>query len=108
MAIETLTIWNDRDAHDDPLALQLVDALQDFGKSRATRLLIRRGKESDVHCELRVPFLRDCRVRSDDLARALRKVWRAAIDGADPGDRFTIDLHIGPDSRLVVQAERNS
>ncbi|WGS20174.1 MULTISPECIES: hypothetical protein [unclassified Bradyrhizobium] len=110
MAIETLTIaiWNDEDAHGDPLPLQLVDALQDFGRSRATKLLIRRGQESDVRCELRVPLLRDCRVRSDELARAWGKVWRAAIDAAHPGDRFSIDLHVGPDSRLVVQAERSS
>lgn len=108
--IETHTIatWNDGDADGGPPPLQLVDALQHFGKSRATKLLIRRGEASKVRCELRVPLLRDCRVRSDELGRALRKVWRAAIDAAEPGDRFVIDLHIGPDSRLVVQAARSS
>jgi hypothetical protein len=108
IATQTIVIWNERDADGDPPPVQLVDALQDFGKSRATRLLIRRGEKSGIRCELRVPLLRDCCVRSDELAQALRKVCRAAMDAAGPGDRFIIDLHIGPDSRLLVQAVRSS
>ncbi|SRR5579871_6577054 len=103
---QTVAVWNDGDACGDPPPSQLVDALQEFAKSRATRLLIRRGEQSGIHGGLRLPLLGDCRVRSDELARALRKVWRAAIDGAERGDRFVIDLFVGPDSRLVVQAVR--
>jgi len=108
MVIETQTIatWNDGDA--DGNQLPLVDALQGFGKSRATKQLIRRGKESNVDCALRMPLLRECHVRPDELGRALRKVWRAAIDTAAPGDRFVIELNLGPDLRLVVKAGRRS
>jgi hypothetical protein len=110
MAIATCTIamWSGRDADGDPLALPLIEALQYFGKSRATKNLIRQGKKRAVYCELRVPFLLDCRVRSNDLGRALRKVLHTAIDGSDPGAQFTIDFHVRPESWLVVQAERKS
>src|SRR5579871_3035433 len=110
MALETHTIptWTDCDVDGAPVTLEVVEALQDFGRSRATRLLVQRGEESKVHCQLRVPLLRDCRVRPDELGRVLRKVWRAAIDEAEPGDRFVVDIHLGPDSLLVVQAARAS
>ena len=110
MVIETHTIatWKDGDTDADPVRSELVDALESFGRSRATKLLIRRGEESDVRCTLRMPLLADCHVDPGELGRALRKVWRAAMDAAKPGDRFTIDLHVAPDSRLVVQAARSS
>jgi hypothetical protein len=38
----------------------------------------------------------------------LRKVWRAVMDAGKPGDQFVIDLQVGPDSRLMVRAERNA
>lgn len=108
MALETHTIavWTDGDADGDP-PLELIDALQDFGKSRATKLLIRRGKENKVHCERRVPLLRDCRVRSDELDRALRKVWRAAINAGEPGARFVIDLQLRSGSQSRHHATRD-
>lgn len=105
--IQTVAIWKG-EAADGDAPPQLVDALERFGKSRATRLLIRRGEQADIRCGLRAPFLRDCRVRSDELGRALRKVWRAVMDAGKPGDQFVIDLQVGPDSRLMVRAERNA
>ena len=110
MALGTHNIatWIGANVAGAPTSLELVDVLQNFGKSRATRLLIRRGKENRVHCELRMPLLRDCWMRSDELGRAVRKVWRAAIDGVEPDDWFVIDLHLGSDSRLLLQVAPTS
>ena len=100
-------LWKSRHARSRyGRAGQLVDALESFGKSRATKRLIRHGEENNIRCVLRVPLLRDCRVRSDELGRALREAWRASIGVAEPGDRFVIDLYVGADSRLVVRAAR--
>jgi hypothetical protein len=106
MVIETaISIWGDGNAAGSERQLELVDALADFAKSRATRRLFREAKASNIQCDLRVPLLNNCRVCPDELARALRKVYRAVIDGAEPGERFTIDL-IKSDSQLAVQAMR--
>jgi hypothetical protein len=45
IASETVATWNEGDAYDSSAPSQLVDALQEFGKSRATRLLIRRAQK---------------------------------------------------------------
>jgi hypothetical protein len=108
VVIETHTVAICSDANVDGEQLPLIEALHNFAKSRATKLLIRRGKESDVCCELRVPLLREGNVRPDELGRAIRKVWRAAIDAAEPGNKFVIEFRAGPDSQLVVQAERSA
>lgn len=110
MVIETHTIaiWTDGNTAGEPSPPQLMDALGNFAKSRATRSLIREGLDRDVKCSLRVPLLDECRVRPDELGRALRKVWRAALDAGKAGDQFIIDLYIGPDYRLVVQVARGT
>lgn len=105
--IEAHTVAICNDANVDGEQLPLLEALQTFAKSRATKLLIRRGKESNVECALRVPFLREGNVRPDELGRAIRKVWRAAIDAAEPGNKFVIEFRARSDSQLVVQAERS-
>lgn len=102
----TIAIYNDEDADAD--LLPIIDALRSFGKSRATKLLIRRGVENNIHCKLRIPLLRQGSVRPVELGRVVRKVWRAAIVTADPGDQFVIKLYVGHDSRLVVQAESSA
>lgn len=107
MAIEaqSIAIWRDGHAEGDAPP-QLIDALQDFAKSRATRRLYREAEARKVRCDLRVPLVKDCRVRADQLGRAVRKVYRSVIDTAEPGEGFTIDFLPGPDSTLVVQATR--
>ncbi|MCP1850259.1 MULTISPECIES: hypothetical protein [unclassified Bradyrhizobium] len=103
---QTISIWRDEEADGGMPSQQLVKALADVAKSGATRQLIRKGEDRNVECELRVPLLQDCYVHSDELGRVLRTVCRAAIEAGQAGDHFIIDLHVGPDSLLVVQAKR--
>ncbi|WP_152977736.1 hypothetical protein [Bradyrhizobium pachyrhizi] len=102
---QTISIWRSEDADGGTSPPELVEALVDVSKSKATRQLIRKGEGRSVKCHLRVPLVQDCHVHSEELGRALRKVMRAAIEAGGPGDHFMIDLHVSPDSRLVVQAK---
>jgi hypothetical protein len=70
---------------------QLVDALKSFGKSRATRLLTRRGEQVEASCAVFVRLPGAIRLNW----AALRKVWRAVMDAGKPGDQFMIDLMSG-------------
>jgi len=109
MEIETHTvaIWKGK-ATDGNAPPHLMDALKVFGRSRATRLVIRLGEKNSIKCVLRVPLLRDFRVCADELGRALRKVLRAAMNAGKAGDEFMIELYVGADSQLVVRAIRNA
>ncbi|MCZ4072151.1 hypothetical protein [Agrobacterium sp. LMR679] len=83
----------------------LMEALQDFAKSRATRKLYRFREESKVGCVLRVPLIKEeCPVEAGALGRALRKVARDAIAKAAAGDQLVIDFRIGPGSLLHIEA----
>lgn len=103
---QTITIWENETLDGRGATLQLVDALVEFGKAGETRRLTTKAEDRGVKCELLVPLLRDCLVRPQELGRALRKVWRAAIVVGEPGDHFTIDLSVSPDTRLVISARR--
>jgi hypothetical protein len=110
MVIETCTIsaWNAEHPAPDPDAQELIEALHEFSKKRAMRELIEYGKDCDIHGALRLPLLRACRVRPSELSRALRKVWRTAVDASKPGDRLTIEFRPASDARLVVEAARSA
>lgn len=83
----------------------LMEALQDFAKSRATRKLYLFREESNVGCVLRVPLIKEeCPVKAGALGRALRKVARDAIEKASPGDQLVVDFRIGPGSLLHIEA----
>lgn len=104
----TISIWKNGDVDGDEAPRQLIDALESFAKSRATRRLFREAEDRNVHCDLRVPLVKDCRVRPSELARALRKLYRAVIDTAQPGERFVIDFYPKTESQFSVKAARNT
>lgn len=99
---ESIAIWKDSSADDPALLREFGDVLQDFGRSRPTRHLIRQGKDRDIKFDLRVPLVREFYVRPREFGRRLRRAWRTALGTAVPGDCFLIDLVFEADSRLVV------
>lgn len=84
---------------------ELVDALVDVSKSRSTRDIIRDSQQHQVKCALRVPLLKGSHpVQAAELGRALRRVMRAAIDAASPGDHVLVDFIVTSSSCLDVKA----
>jgi signal transduction histidine kinase len=88
-----------------PDAKELIEALDDFAKSRATRELIRSNVQRRIQCALRVPLLKDGHaVRPTELGRVLRKVIRSAVEASSPGDHVLVDFIVTADSRLEIKA----
>lgn len=88
----------------DDAGAELIEALQDFARSRSTKALIRRSEDSDVRCGMRVPLYKECRVDPRALSRGLRKLMRETIEGGEPGDRAVIDFAKDGESQLVLTA----
>ncbi len=109
MVIETCIVPIRKGAGSDGASLpkQLLEALEDFAKSRASRDLVRKAEKRGVLCDLRVPLLKDCPVRSDELGRALRTVLRAAIETSESGDHVKVAFRAGAESGLVIEAVRD-
>lgn len=107
MAIETesVGIHNGPRPEGEHKTKELVEALADVAKGRSMRDLQRYSKQRQVYCALRVPLLKGSYpVHSVELGRALRKVMRAAVDVAQPGDHILVDFIITSDSHLLVKA----
>ncbi|MBL8580499.1 MAG: hypothetical protein JNK47_25170 [Mesorhizobium sp.] len=106
MAIETesIGIHNGPRPEGERNTKELVEALADVAKARSMRNLQRYSKQHQVHCALRVPLLKGSfPVQSAELGRALRKVMRAAVDTAQPGDHILVDFIVTADSHLLVK-----
>lgn len=86
----------------DCAGIGLIEALQEFGRSRATKALIRYGNDRDVRCDLRVPLLEKGSVAPRVLGRALRRLCRETIDNAQPGDRAVVDFALEGDAALTL------
>ncbi|CAM5608403.1 hypothetical protein ACFSUK_04900 [Sphingobium scionense] len=88
----------------DDAGAELIEALQDFARSRSTKALVRHGEDSDVRCGMRVPLYKECRVDPRALGRRLRKLMRETIEGGEPGDRAVIEFAKDGDTQLVLTA----
>ena len=106
MAIETasITIYDNGRSADERETKDLVEALADVAALRSMRDLYRYSSQHEIRCALRAPFLKNCAVQPRELGRTLRKVMRAAVDAANPGEQVLVDFLVQPDSRLVVAA----
>lgn len=107
MAIETATIpLRQSAAHvaGDAPPMQLIEAMTKVAESRATRELIRDIQRAGVKGYMFLPMLAECLVEAAELGRALRKVWRAALKNAAPGDRIAVEPRLGEGSTLIVAA----
>lgn len=82
MAIDTATMPITPSAArvtSDVPPMQLIEAMARVAESRSTRELIRDSERAGIKGYMFLPMLQDCRVDAAELARAIRKVWRAAL-----------------------------
>jgi hypothetical protein len=93
MTIEAVTIPIVRASGNDGTApVDLVEAMSMVAASRATREIIKAYKAAGVTSNLIVPLVADCPVDAAVLGRAMRRVWKAALSGAEKGDSVLVEL----------------
>ena len=102
MAIEKVTIPVVRAARNNgTVPVDLVEAMLAVAASRATRAIINAYKAAGVTGNLIVPLVTDCPVDPAVLGRAMRRVWKAALDGVKKGDSVLVELRPNKDVEVV-------
>jgi hypothetical protein len=102
MAIETVTIPIVRTSgNDGTVPIELVEATSLVAASRATRAIIKAYKAADVTSNLIVPLVTDCPVDAGILGRAMRRVWKAALNGVEKGDSVLVVLRPNKDAEVI-------
>ncbi|MCP3385952.1 hypothetical protein NLM31_36750 [Bradyrhizobium sp. CCGUVB4N] len=93
MTIETVTIPIVRTPKSNgTVPVDLVEAMSVVAASRATRAIIKAYAAAGVTGNLIVPLVTDCPVDPATLGRAMRQVWKAALQGAENGDAVRVEL----------------
>ena len=82
----------------------LIEAMADVAGSRATREMLRDFHRSGVRGYMFMPLMRDCLVDPRQLGRAMRKVWRAVLAKAIPGDVIALEPYPAEPGTLVIAA----
>jgi hypothetical protein len=84
-----------------PVPVDLVEAMSALAGARSTRTIIKAYKAAGVTSNLIIPLVSDCPVDSARLGRAMRRVWKAALDEAKSGDTILVELRPQKNARIV-------
>lgn len=102
MTIETITIPIVRTPASDGIApVELIEAMSTVSASRSMRSVIKAYKAAGVTSNLRLPLVVDCSVNPVMLGRAMRKVWKAALNGAEKGGSILVELRPKKETQIV-------
>lgn len=102
MTIETVTIPIVRASRNKgAIPVDLVEAMSSVAASRSTRAIIKAYKAAGVTSNLIVPFVTDCPVDAAILGRAMRQVWKTALNGTEKGDTVLVELRPKMDAEAV-------
>lgn len=102
MTMETLTIPIVRTSASDGIApVELIEAMSTVSASRSTRAVIKAYKAAGVTSNLRFPLVADCPVNPVTLGRAMRKVWKAALNGVEKGGSILVELRPKKEMQVV-------
>lgn len=83
----------DAESDDGRNAKDMLDALQDFARSRATRRLFKDCDAAGIKAEMMIPLLKNpLLVDPRALAKAVRQVMRAVLDDGVRSDLYRIEL----------------
>lgn len=83
----------------DPV--DLVEAMSAVAASRATRAIINAYKAAGVTSKLIVPLVTDCPVDPVLLGRAMRRVWKVALNGVEKGGSVLVELRPKKEANIV-------
>ncbi|MBK3666438.1 hypothetical protein JJE66_35150 [Bradyrhizobium diazoefficiens] len=103
MTMETLTIPIVRTSASDGIApVELIEGMSTVSASRSTRAVIKAYKAAaGVTSNLRFPLVADCPVNPVTLGRAMRKVWKAALNGVEKGGSILVELRPKKEMQVV-------
>ncbi|GGI31247.1 MULTISPECIES: hypothetical protein [Bradyrhizobium] len=93
MTIETATIPIVRTPKTNGIVpLDLVEAMSVVAASRATLAIIKAYEAAGVTGNVMVPLVTDCPVDPATLGRAIRRVWKAALEDVGNGGSVRVEL----------------
>jgi len=102
MTIETVTIPIVRTPRNNGATpVDLVEAMSSVAAARSTRTIINAYKTAGVTSNLIVPFVADCPVDAAILGRAMRRLWKTALNGATKGDTVLVELRPRKDADVL-------
>lgn len=102
MTIEAVTIPIVRTPKTNgTVPVDLFEAHAVVAASRATRAIINAYQAAGVTCNVLVPLVTDCPVDPATLGRAMRRVWKTALEGAEKGDFVRVELRPNWDAGVV-------
>lgn len=102
MTIETVAIPIVRAPRNNgTVPVDLVEAMSVVAASRATRAIINTYKAAGVTSQLIVPLVTDCPVDPVLLGRAMRRVWKVALNGVEKGGSVLVELRPKKEAKVV-------